>query len=107
MNILQNSVKKTMNKLISAEKLLFECLLELSSKDGHEQLEVSSAVNEAVLCAMYRHTDQFLVPLAQLLKKISKLKLMKSDPTIKELERFRKKIKTYLNLNGQKREKSK
>jgi len=97
--------KKPMNKLISAESLLFECLLELSSKDGHEQLEVSSAVNEAVLCAMHRHTDQFLLPLAQLLKKFSKLKLMKSNSTIKELERFRKKIKAYLIHKDQTKEK--
>ena len=94
--------KKPMKKFISAENLLFECLLELSSKDGYEQLEVSSAVNEAVLCAMHRHTDQFLLPLAQLLKKFSKLKLMKSNSTIKELENFRKKIKTYLSHKDQK-----
>ncbi|KQM71457.1 hypothetical protein ASE74_23460 [Pedobacter sp. Leaf216] len=95
-----------MNKLISAEKLLFECLMELSCKDGHEQLEVSSAINEAVLCAMHRHTEQFLLPLSKLLKKFSKLKLMKSNSTIKELERFRKKIKSYLGDKDPKEQKA-
>ncbi|WP_443943622.1 hypothetical protein ACJVDH_11885 [Pedobacter sp. AW1-32] len=85
-----------MNKLLSAEDILFECLSELSAKSANTEIEVGKDINEAVLKAMQKHTAQYLVRVDRFLQRLSKLTI--KDPSIKipDLKSIRKMIAQHL-----------
>jgi len=91
-----------MNNLLSAEQILFACLSDLSKKNEHADLSVMREINQVVLCAMHKHSTQYLLPLKKLLTEVGitlrQPELLKVAEAIETINSYLRGSERYLSL---------
>jgi hypothetical protein len=84
-----------MERILNAEKVLFNQLHLLSTSFPNINLELNSDAINGLISAMNIHTLQYLNPVKDLLKQLSKLKHI--DLPIDEINRLQDTIATFFN----------
>ncbi|KQN34946.1 hypothetical protein ASE92_09930 [Pedobacter sp. Leaf41] len=84
-----------MEKILNAEKVLFNQLHLLSTSFPNINLELNSDAINGLISAMNIHTLQYLNPVKDLLKQLSKLKHI--DLPIDEINGLQNTIATFFN----------
>ena len=84
-----------MERILNAEKVLFNQLHLLSTSFPNINLELNSDAINGLISAMNIHTLQYLNPVKDLLKQLSKLKHI--DLPVDEINRLQDTIATFFN----------
>ena len=84
-----------MERVVNAEKILFNQLTIASNKFPNANFELVNHVVNGVLSAMNLHTMQYLNPVRDLLKQLSKIKAI--DLPMNEINKVQALINSFFN----------